>query len=149
MSPNADLALYNRDGQLIAVAEIKTKFGTSREWATQLRRNVLTHGGFQNADFFLLATPDKLYIWKDASSEPTAVPPTYVIDAQPILKPYFDASHVDPEMINGSVFELVVGAWLSDLMRSEVPPSNQGDWLVESGLLDAIRNGRIEYEAAA
>ena len=89
MLPHADLVLYNRDGKLIAVAEVKTKFGTSREWAAQLRRNVLAHGGYRNADFFLLVTPDKLYVWKDAGVEPTAVLPNYVIDARPLLKPYF------------------------------------------------------------
>jgi len=44
MSSSADLALYDRNGQLTAVAEVKNKLGTSREWATQLRRNILAHG---------------------------------------------------------------------------------------------------------
>ena len=152
MLPRADLVLYDRNGQLIAVAEVKTKFGTSREWAAQLRRNVLAHGGFRDADFFLLVTPDTLYIWKEAGIEPIVSPPTYVIDARPILKPYFEAAHIDPNLINGRAFELVVGAWLSDLTRSEKESeklSNKKDWLAESGLLNAIKNGRIEYEAAA
>jgi len=152
MLPRADLVLYDRDGQLIAVAEVKTKFGTSGEWAAQLRRNVLAHGGFRHTDFFLLVTPDKLYIWKDAGIEPSTVPPTYMIDARPILKPYFEAAHVEPNLINGRAFELVVGTWLGDLICAEKEPeklSKGEDWLTESGLLDAIKNGYIEYETAA
>jgi len=152
MLPRADLALYGRDGRLIAVVEVKMKLGTSRDWAAQLRRNVLAHGGFQAADFFLLVTPDRLYVWKGAGSEPIVVPPAYVIDARPILKPYFEAAQLDPNLINGRAFELVVGAWLGDLIRSEKKPedlSNEEGWLAESGLLSAIKNGRIEYEAAA
>lgn len=152
MLPRADLVLYDRNGQLIAVVEVKTKFGTSREWATGLRRNFLAHGGFRDADFFLLVTPDKLYVWKDAGIEPIAVPPTYMIDTRPILKPYFEAAHVDPDLINGRAFELLVGAWLGDLIYSWKEPEKLSDgegWLVESGLLDAIKNGRVEYEAAA
>ena len=152
MLPRADLVLYDRDGQLIAVAEVKTKFGTSRDWAAQLRRNVLAHGRFHNVDFFLLVTPDTLYIWKEAGVEPIASPPTYAIDARPILKPYFETAHIDPNLVNGSAFELVVGAWLADLTRSEKEPEKlyeKESWLAESGLLKAIRNGRIGYEAAA
>ncbi len=49
MTSPADLTLYNRDGQLIAVAEVKNKQGTSREWAAKLRRNILAHGRHYNA----------------------------------------------------------------------------------------------------
>ena len=69
MFPRADLALYNRDGQLIAVVEVKNKLGTSAIWAAQLRRNILAHGGFQNAPYFLLMTPDRIYLWKDAGTD--------------------------------------------------------------------------------
>ena len=62
MTSSADLTLYDRDGRLIAVAEVKNKQGTSREWAAKLRRNILAHGRHYNADFFLLVTPDRLYI---------------------------------------------------------------------------------------
>jgi hypothetical protein len=66
--------------------------------------------------------------------------------------PVFEAAHVDPNLINGRAFELVVGAWLGDLTHSEKEPeklSSAEGWLAESGLLDAIKNGRVEYEAAA
>ena len=63
MSSYAELAVYNRHGQLTALVEIKNKLGTSRAWAAQLRHNLLAHGGYDTADFFLLATPDWLYLW--------------------------------------------------------------------------------------
>jgi hypothetical protein len=152
MSPHADLALYDRDGQLTAVAEIKNKVGTSREWAAKLRRNILAHGGFRSIDFFLLVTPDRLYLWKDAGSEPTLVEPTYEVDAHPLLEPYFARAGVHPADVSGRAFELVVAAWLADLVRSAGSPENLADqqrWLVESGFLGAVRNGRVEYEVAA
>lgn len=152
MLPQADLALYDRDDRLIAVAEVKTKLGTSREWAAQLRRNILAHGGFRAADFFLVVTPDRLYVWKGAGNEPAIVPPTYEMDTRPILEPYFEGTSVDADSISGPAFELVVGAWLSDLIRSETEPeklSKEEGQLAESGLLSAIKSGRVEYEAAA
>jgi hypothetical protein len=41
MSPLVDLAMFNRDGQLTAVAEVKNRRGTSRQWAAEFRRNIL------------------------------------------------------------------------------------------------------------
>src|SRR5712692_3129010 len=39
-SSYVDLALYDHNGRLTAVAEVKNKQGTSREWAAKLRRNL-------------------------------------------------------------------------------------------------------------
>jgi hypothetical protein len=152
MSPCVDLALYDRDGQLAAVAEVKNKVGTSREWAAKLRRNILAHGGFPATDFFLLVTPDRLYLWRKAGGEPAQVEPTYEADAHPLLEPYFPRTGVNPPEVSGNAFELVVAAWLADLVRS--PESWQSiaaqhRWLVESGFLEAVKNGRVEYEVAA
>ena len=149
MSSYADLALYNRDGQLTVIAEVKNKLGTSREWATQLRRNILAHSGHYKADFFLLVTPDRLYLWKNAGTTPPLIPPHYEINAEPLFTPYFDRAGVDPHNISGQAFELVVAAWLSDLVRSEEPLEQVPDgqkWLVESGFLTAVRDGRLAYE---
>ena len=152
MVPHADLSIYDRDGQLTGVVEIKNKRGTSREWAAKLRRNILAHGGFRNIHFFLLVTPDRLYLWKSAGVEPKLVRPTYEIDAQPLLEPYFKRAAVDPSTISGAAFELVVAAWLADLVRSEPASKKLAEehcWLVESGFLTAIGSGRVAYEAAA
>ena len=149
MLSRADLALYDRTGQLIAIAEVKNKLGTSCEWAAQLRRNILAHGGYYSADFFLLVMPDRLYLWKNAGTAPTLTPPTYEVDTQPLFAPYFKSAGVDPRHVSGHAFELVVAAWLGDLVRSGEKPeklANGQNWLVESGFLTAVRDGRIEYE---
>jgi hypothetical protein len=147
-----DLALYDRDGRLAAVVEVKNKVGTSREWAAKLRRNIVAHGRFGAVDFFLLVTPDRLYLWKDTGGEPTPVDPTCEIDARPLLQPYFGKSEMKRADVSGSAFELIVAAWLADLVRStgsRESVAGQQPWLVESGFLDAVRNGRVEYQAAA
>lgn len=152
MMSHADIALYGRDGQLMAVVEIKKTLGTSREWAARLRRNMLAHDGFHGVGFFLLATPEHLYLWRPGGGESDPIQPTYEIDGARILQPYFERAGIDPSMISGPAFELVVGAWLSDLVRpdgmSEQLVAEQS-WLTESGFLRAVRNGRVEYEIAA
>lgn len=152
MFTRADLTLYDRSGRLTAVAEIKNKLGTSREWAAQTRRNILAHGGSSNADFFLLVTPDRLYLWKDSGTDPVRVAPTFEADTRQEFAPYFESSGVDPGHVSGHAFELLVAAWLGDLTRSVATaadiPHDQS-WLAKSGFRTAIRDGRIEYEAVA
>ena len=150
MFATADLALYDRSGRLTAVAEIKNKHGTSREWAAQTRRNILAHGRSYRADFFLLVTPDRLYVWKGAGTEPLQTPPTYEADTKSGFAPYFESAGVDPRYVSGHAFELLVGAWLGDLIRSEETAGELGDdqnWLAKSGLRSAVKGGRIKYEA--
>ena len=151
MSSYADLALYNQHGQLTDLVEIKNKLGTSRAWATQFRRNRLAHGGHDNADFFLLVTPDRLYLWKNADATDPLVSPTYEVNAQLFFAPYCTSAGVDMRSISNHAFELVVAAWLSDLIRSNEQPeqlANGQRWLRESGFFTAIKDGRIDYEVS-
>ena len=148
----ADLALYDRGGRLTAVAEIKSRFGTSRKWAAQTRRNILAHGASCNADYFLLVTPDRLYLWKDAGTDPVQIPPTFEADTQSEFAPYFERAGLDPRDISGHAFELLVFAWLGDVIRSEGTAEKcAGDrsWLAKSGFHTAVKDGRIEFEATA
>ena len=150
MSARADLALYSSHGRLAAIVEVKSKVGTSSEWAAQTRRNMLAHGDFGVAAFFLLVTPDRLYLWKDAGTDPVPVSPTYEADMTTEFAPYFQSVDVRPEEVSGHAFELVVGAWLGDVMRSARRTGEDTDTLrrlIDSGLRTAVKDGRIEYEA--
>ncbi len=149
MSTRADLALYSSHSRLIAIVEIKSKIGTSLTWAAMTRRNILAHGDIDGVDFFLLVTPDRLYMWKDAGTKPVPVPPTHKADTTAEFAPYFESSGVSPESVSGHAFELVVGAWLGDVMRSARRANENTDTLrrlVESGLLTAVKDGHLEYE---
>ena len=147
----ADLVLYDRLGRLVAAAEIKNMRGTSGDWAAKLRRNILAHGEFPPVDFYLIVTPDRLYLWKGAGEQPDLIQPTYEIDAQPIFKSYLERVGVATGDLSGAAFELLVESWLSDLMRFDKQAqklASDARLLVESGLLDAVKDGRIEYEVA-
>lgn len=152
MSLRADLLLYNSGGRLTALAEVKNRTGTSGMWAAKTRRNLLAHGLGCGSDYFLLITPDRLYAWKDAGNNSGEVLPTYEADTGPTFAPYFNQAGIVPNRTSGQAFELVVAAWLSDVMRcADKPDENSAErgWLEESGFRDAVQNGRVEYEAAA
>lgn len=146
----ADLAVYNSHGRLTAIVEVKSKMGTSRTWATLTRRNILAHGDIGGVEFFLLVTPDRMYLWKDAGIAPDPVPPTYRADTTTEFAPYFAGAGVRPDDISGHAFELLVGAWLDDVMGSTRRARERTETLCkldESGLRVAVQDGRIEYES--
>lgn len=144
-----DLVAYDRNGQIALIVEVKKKLGTSSEWAAMLRRNMVAHGALPDAKFFLFALPDRFYIWKNVASRPELVRPTFEIDPQPLLQPYFDKVGVTLEKMSGRSFELIIAAWLGDLLHLEATPEGedkQKGWIVESGLFEAIHRGHLDHE---
>jgi hypothetical protein len=120
-----------------------------------MRRNLLAHGILPNAPYFLLALPDHFYLWKDARPPLDGEKPDYEIDSAAILEPYFEKIGFDMqqlnEQLNGASFELLLTSWLWELVRGTdlvdtYLASEANNWLVESGLLEAIRQGNIVSE---
>jgi hypothetical protein len=148
MSNQWDLSVYDRNGQLALVVEVKSILGKTPAWAAQFRRNILAHGILPNPPYLLMAFPDRFYLWRHGNGE--LIEPDYVIDARPILQPYLDQAGISADQISGSSFELIVASWLNDLLYR---PSNELEpdleWLVNSGLYKAVAGGRLEYRVPA
>ena len=146
----ADFAVFNPEGELTAIAEAKKKSDAGPGWATAWFRNYLAHQQTSAPPFVLLATPEKLYLWKrpspESSSEPTAV-----TDARRLFSSYLHRSNLDPADLSGRTFEFIVGAWLNDLSHHLWQPSVPEDVsaLVDTGLLEAIEDGRVVADIAA
>ena len=132
-----DLSVDNRNGQLTLVVEVKRKTNVSLEWAAKLRRNILAHGTFPKAPYFLMVFPDKFYLWSNAEAYHDQSEPTYTIDASPILQPYFERAGVAADQISGASLELIVASWLGEIIHANQLPENidaSQQWLIESGL---------------
>lgn len=150
MASRADIVAYDNKGKLTLVIEVKNKLGTTSEWAARMRRNILAHGLLPSTRFFLLALPDRFYLWKDKPL-PQVEKPTYEIDPSPFLKPYLQKAGVRPDKLSNEGLELLIRSWLSELLQaSELPDAlkQNNEWLVESGLLDALKRGRVASETA-
>ena len=146
-----DLSVDNRNGQLALGVEVKRKTKVSPEWAAKLRRNILAHGIFPKAPYFLMVFPDKFYLWANAEAYQDQSEPTYTIDASPILQPYFERAGVTADQISGESLELIVTSWLGKIIHSEQLPENMDaseQWLLESGLYAALAGGKFEHGAA-
>lgn len=145
-----DLAVSDRNGQLVLAVEVKRKINASPEWATNLRRNMLAHGIFPDAPYFLLVFPDQFYLWSAPDVYHDQTQPTYQVDASPILQPYCERAGVTADQISGYSLELIVTSWLGEIISSNPFPENihsSQQWLLESGLYNALLGGEIRFEA--
>ncbi len=147
----ADMTVYDANGQLTLLVEAKKKLGASSEWAAKMRRNILANGLSPETKFFLLAIPDRFYLWKDSGVAPEKINPTYEIDPDPFLRPYYEKSGLTPENMSGAAFEFMISSRLSEInLADEAPPQlplKTIEWLIESGFLEALAGGRVEFEA--
>lgn len=147
-----DAAVYSPDQKIQLIAEVKAKRGATQEWATQMRRNLLVHQAIGFAPFFLLALPDHFYLWRDGSVVPDEKLPDYSAETEKLLSPYLNSAGLSLNNLSGQSFELVVIAWLRDLVHSRlskdsVTPEQQ--WLIDSGLFQAIKDGSVVTPVAA
>jgi hypothetical protein len=152
MSELADIVAYNPEGEIALIVEVKSRTNTSRVWATRMRRNMLAHGSFPSTPYFLLALPDRLYLWKDAGTIPDLIEPRFEFDATPFFQPYYTEAELAPEKLNTQSFEVIVTAWLNELIQSGIPdqtPTTQRQLLEESGLVMALKNGNVALAVPA
>ncbi len=144
-----DFVVYDRNQRLVAVGDVKNKKNTSQRWAAQLRRNMLAHGRAPSpGEYFFLATPDRVYLWKGADL--SQLP--HDIDARSLFTPYFQRAGLRLEDARPQAFELVVASWLGDLRNFDVSREElaaEQPELISSGFVDAILGGRLAYEPAA
>jgi hypothetical protein len=140
-----DFVAYDREGRVVLLAEAKSRRGTSEHWAARLRRNMLSHGMLPWAKYFLIATPERMYLWKQERPNPRDVPPEFTIDAAKVFQPYFQKLRQEPSNIGPEAFELLVLTWLNDIARSgehNLKQDPSSAWLSE--LTGSLQQARIE-----
>jgi hypothetical protein len=145
----ADFAVFNEHGELAVVAEAKKKANVDARWAKAWFRNYLAHESTTVPPFVLLATPEKLFLWK-RGPEP-ALEPIEVADARRLFSAYLDRSNLAPADVSGRTFEFIVGAWLNDLSHHLWQPSapDEVTAFLDTGLIKAVENGRVVADIAA
>jgi len=153
MATQPDFFLYDRIGRLVAVVQVSARRGTSREWAAEFRRNIIAHfETFRGAPFYLLTTPDRLYLWKNAPTvlddESPPVPPDYEVDGELLFSRYLEGLSRKQKEIMRPTFELIVMSWLGELTL-QTPDVLGIHELEASSLTEAAKNGRIFDPVAA
>ena len=148
-----DLVAYNQQGQIVLIIEVKGRTNRSTTWATQLRCAFYQMHSYisiiPSSQYFMLALPDKLYLWKNKGPnfDPMATP--YEINPEPFFGPYYKKADVDPHDLSESSFELILNSWINVLVSCGLAPDlpcDQREILLQSGLMDALKDCRIERD---
>lgn len=140
-----DIVVYSPDHQPRLVVEVKKTNYASSEWARRFRRNLLTHSAPLSAPYFLLVSPERLFLWQDGAND-VDKEPDYEADAEYIWDRYLAGSHRDTDHLSKVSLEMVVASWLGTLssLTEEDVESDEGlRWLYESGLSEAIKGGHV------
>ncbi|WP_013320697.1 hypothetical protein [Gloeothece verrucosa] len=144
-----DIAVYGNDKQLKLVIEVKARRGTTRDWAAKLRRNLYVNQFIPEVPFYLIALPDQFYLWKNIQNPNEVVLPDYQVNPQPFLSPYYSLTEWNETKFFHTTFELIMMSWLNQIINLETPETLDfiyQDWLLNSGLYEAIRGGEAKLE---
>jgi len=141
-----DFIVRRPDGEVVLLAEAKNKRRTTPAWASQVRRNLMSHLSLR-APYFLLATPDRLYFWFDGGTSEEA-PPSAEMDAREVLLPYIRTAGIRDEHFSGPTFELIVSTWLRELVgkRPTGAAARYPAPLYASGFFDALSGSSMTYQ---
>ena len=144
-----DIAVY-QDDQLQLIVEVKARANATAEWAARMRRNLATHLAIPSSPYFLLALPDRFYLWSNTPSPLATVAPDYDVDPTPLLVPYVEGGQQALHEISEYGLTLAVSSWLTDLIATNLNAEMVGPeqaWLLDSGLYSAIKGGVVQPQA--
>lgn len=146
--PRADFVIEAPDRGIQLVVEAKNTIAPTRDWLQRFLRNLFVHAAIPRSEYFLLALRDHLYLWRKPDPDRQA-PPDFEGDTAAILAPYLRTIPNRLDTLSERGFELLVYAWLSDLVAGATPQPEAAKWLEDSGLIDSIRDGTIKSQMAA
>lgn len=142
-----DLAVYDRFQKLILVVEAKKRNNVSEKWAAQTRRNLVAHGFYPLDSYFLLATPEKFFLWTPHQNRIDETLPNFIENAESQLKPHLNELGFKLSNIDEYTFEQIVAQWLKYDVMYPIKNNSSPKWLLESGLSEKILHGRLLTEA--
>ena len=151
MEKKADIVVRSHNNDIKLIVEVKGMARSSPDWAAKFRWNLLTHNVIPKSEYFLLALPDFLYLWRGTNTS-DVVPPDYIARTFYVLQRYLTRFDAEPKYIAEEGLQLALTSWFRDATFSPHRPPGGSDaykLLVESGLLDAIDNAEVSAEPHA
>lgn len=134
----SDFVVTDSHGASRALIEVKARSGTSPTWATELRKNLFDEASGQSQDYFVIVTPDSLYVWRPGAGVAEA-PREFPI--RQALGKYLNGTNLDVAGVSRFTFEMIVQAWLGDLLRGRAAEGMPAD------LMAAVEDGRLLTES--
>lgn len=134
----------------VAAVQASSQPGTSAQWAAEFRRNLLMGGEIPPLAYFLIVTPEFIYLWKDSDAEPVVRLPDAVIPAASHLARFVKGTPVCLDKVDPTIFKMIVDFWLSDLgwPASEAADIALANGFEGIGFIEAVRGGKMDRDEA-
>lgn len=145
--PNFDFTVEKPGRGIRLLVEAKNTRAASPEWAAEFLHNLLEYVDAPPAEYLLLALRDHLYLWRGPIK--TSGAPDFEGNTAAALRPYLERLTYTLDTLSQSSFQLLIHAWLSDLVAGASPDDDNRKWLEESGLVESIRDASIRTNIAA
>jgi hypothetical protein len=143
--PRPDILVRSPEGYPIAVVEVKNQQNLSRDVAMKLRRNMVAHGLLPQVPFFLLASQDVGFLWKEPKYVSYDIPPTYEFPMDKVVARYLKRE--PGERLYGAELELVLLQWLIDLTQGAHKNVEEPEkTLALSGFSESIKGATVLAE---
>lgn len=147
MGYTPDITIRDSDHNLIAMVEVKG-FQALDEHAVEIHGNYTNSVARPTADFFLLVTPEKGFLWAEDSIRKDGRA-NHVFEISEVLGQY----NSDKNAINSirkNKLEFIVFRWLFDITSQNRVLNTIADKALEdSGFIKATLNALISFELAA
>jgi hypothetical protein len=140
MADAVDFVVKSPDNETQLVVEATSSMSLTKNWPAHMRRNLLQHTGHWPHAYFILARPDRLFIWEDGHKAGT-VQPDNTLDTKEVLGPYLNKAVGSLGGLSGESFEIVVRTWLEDVVSSGTSLGEKPAQL--TGLYNRIKNGTV------
>jgi hypothetical protein len=141
-----DFVIEKRGVPILAV-EARNVVSPSSEYAAEFLQNILAHGDIPKSEYFLLALRNRLYLWRDPTA-PVSLP-DFEGDTSDALEPYLVRLRRPLDKLSQSGFEMLIQSWVGELVMGILPDAGDQNWLVDSGVAVAVRDGYIRTNIAA
>lgn len=145
--PSVDFTVEKPGEGILLLVEAKNTTSVSPEWAARFLRNLFVHVQIPESAYFLLALRDHFYLWRHP--KPDVSVPDFEADTAVVLRPYLARLNARLDKLSESSFELLIEAWLSDLVAGTMPDASNRQWVDASGLAESVRDGAIRANIAA
>jgi hypothetical protein len=143
---SVDLVIEKRGTPIVAV-EARNIEAPSREWAAEFLTNILEYGDVPRCPYFLLAFRNRLYLWRDPAL-PVSLP-DFEGDTADALQPHLVRLRRPLAGLSLSSFQMLIEAWLFEVVMGILPDTGDRKWLVDSGFADAVRDAYLRPKIAA
>ncbi|HXL36123.1 MAG TPA: hypothetical protein VN954_02855 [Ktedonobacteraceae bacterium] len=143
--PRPNILIQSSEGYPIAVVEVKNQQNLSRDIATKFRRNMLAHGLLAQIPYFLLASQDVGYLWKEPKYVSYNTPPNYEFPMDKVVTRYLKRE--PGQRLYGAELELVVLQWLTDLTQGTQENVEEPEITLSiSGFIESIKGATVLAE---